>query len=158
MFPYTNHANRTLDLTVSDPGLPAAIKFLAKMHTGNGSDGSSLFKTNPDRLCLAYRGAADEKGVYLMVTDAGETETDLPEWVKMQPGMHARKMAKEIRLILKNQPTTPPGFDGPIENGWRLRNPMEVALANHEADDDEPADFAEAFAYVEPFTCEYYDY
>ena len=157
---YTDHSNRKLDLTVTDKGLPLVLKFIARLDIWRDAHGNDPFTRADDPLCLAYRMAPDGRGVYLRLITRDNSDED---WTKLPSGMRAGTLAAKIRRLLKPAEDNPE-FEGLTEPGWRIRNPIDAIWADQEADFEppysdndvyEPEDFELAFAYVEPYLCEY---
>lgn len=146
---YTEHSNRKLDLTVTDEGLPIAIKFLARMDIWRDADGNDPFTRDENPLCLAYRMAPNGRGVYLQITTQDDDDKN---WTKLHSGMRAGTLAAKIRKLLKPAKDNY-NFEGMNEQGWRIRNPFETIWEDDDA--HEPEDFELVLAYVEPYLCEY---
>lgn len=149
---FTDHSNRHLDLTVTDEGLPLAIRFLARMDIWRDVRGEDPFTRHDDPLCLAYRMAPDGRGVYLQLITQND-DMDEGDWTKLPAGLRAGTLANRIRKLLKQAPPDP-DFDGLTGPGWRILNPMDAAWADREPS-YEPEDFELSLAYIEPFSCQY---
>lgn len=150
---FFSHSNRRLDMTVEAVGLRKVIKFLARMHVGDGFRDEDPFVRAEDRLSLAWRMASDGKGIYLgvVLADPGP-DLEYEGWEPIGRGLRAKAAAKLVKRKLKRVPAPDADLGGLVKPGYRIQEPFDAWLAPDSPEDPDD-DYECAIAYVTPWTC-----